>query len=79
MFPLWIAELKDIIVHVQGERNVEVVRADRWMRSLRFCSFEVQKADLVPKKRPHVTLKGCEAVRGGVAKPMDANTLRKPY
>lgn len=62
LFPLGAAEFEDVVVDVEGEGDVEVVRADGGVRALCFGGFEVEEADLVPEEGADVALEGRQAV-----------------
>lgn len=78
VLPFRAPKLENVVVYIQRQCNVEVIRADGRMWSLGLGSLEVQEADLVPEERPNVTLKRCEAARRRVAKAVDTNALSKP-
>jgi len=48
VLPLRGAKLEDVVVDVEWEGNVEIVRANRRVWALCLGGFEVEEADLVP-------------------------------
>jgi hypothetical protein len=58
LLPFWGAEFEHVVVDVEGQRDVEVVGADRGCGALGFGGFEVQEADLVPEEGADVALEG---------------------
>ena len=67
MLPLGCAKLKYIVVDIEREGDIKIVRADRRMWALRFCSLEVEEAYLMPEKGSDVTLQWRKASRRAVA------------
>ena len=56
LLPFWTAELKDVVIYIQRESDVKIVRPDGGVGSLRFRCLEVQEADLVPQEGSNVSL-----------------------
>lgn len=75
LLPARTTKLEDVVIDVQGKRDVEVVRPNGRVWALCLCGFEVQEADLVPQERANVSLERCQAVCGAVAEAVDADTL----
>lgn len=56
MLPFRTAEFEDVVVNVEGQRDVKVVGADGGVGPLCFCSLEVKETYLVPQQGTHVAL-----------------------
>lgn len=77
LLPLRTAELKDIVIHIKRQGDVDIVRSNRRMWALRFGCLEVEEAYLIPEQGSDVTLQRRKADRRAVAEAMDANALCK--
>jgi hypothetical protein len=62
MLPFWSAKFEDVVVDVEGKRDVKVVGADGRVGALCLGSFEVKETDLIPKEGANVALKRGETV-----------------
>jgi hypothetical protein len=56
LFPLGATKFEDVVIYIQRERNVKVVGSYGWVWALGFGCFEIQEANLIPKKRSDMSL-----------------------